>query len=134
MINTMGNAISNVPTAVFEAVGRYEQAIEEFDKIYVYISTAYEPVVEAFWCSIGDIWKDKELWYVNATIPLIVPKELYNISVLLDINSVFVQASEPRALNVIDEFSDDFSFIHITDLHVGDPRGFTESIWRTLNL
>ncbi|MFW6120261.1 MAG: metallophosphoesterase family protein [Petrotogales bacterium] len=125
--------LSSVPVIV-EIGGGFTLRFEadEFDAVYAYISTAYEPVVNEFWLTIGDVWFNDDAWNVNVSIPPIVPPELYNVSVLLDQGGLLISSSRPRAVSVIEEFSDDFSFIHITDFHVGDPRGFTESIWRTL--
>jgi predicted phosphodiesterase len=106
----------------------------EFDAASAYISTSYEPLVDEFWLTSGDIWVIDDLWYMNVTIPLIVPEELYNITILLDQNGTLLSSSQPRAVSVVDEFSDNFSFIHLADFHVGDPRGLRESIRETLGM
>jgi len=105
-----------------------------FDSVYAYISTAYEPLVDEFWLELGDIWLTEDIWNMNVTVPPIVTVELYNITILIDKNDVLYSAHQPRAVSVIDEFSDDFSFIHITDLHFGDPRGFRENIKETIGM
>jgi predicted MPP superfamily phosphohydrolase len=105
-----------------------------FDTAYAYISTSYEPIVDEFWLTVGDIWFSNDLWNMNVTIPLIVPEELYNISIMLDQNGTSVSSSQPRAVSVVEEFNDDFSFIHLTDFHVGDPRGLLESIRETIGM
>ena len=103
-----------------------------FDAIYAYISTAYEPVVDEYWLTLDEAWLSDNIWNINATVPLIVTGELYNITILLDQGSLLFSTTQPRAVSVVEEFSDNFSFIHIADLHVGDPRGFAESIRETL--
>jgi len=103
-----------------------------FDDIYAYISTAYEPVVDEYWLTLGDPWLTDDIWNINATIPSIVTSELYNITILVDKNSLLFSATQPRAVSVVEEFSDNFSFVHIADFHVGDPRGFAESIRETI--
>ncbi len=125
--------LSSVPVIV-EKGGQFTIRLEssEFDAVYAYISTAYEPVVDNIWLDIGDIWSIEETWCINVSVPSITPEELYNITVLLDQGSLLLSASQPRAVSVIEEFTDDFSFIHITDFHVGDLRGFTESVWKTI--
>ena len=127
--------LSSVPVIV-EKGGKFTIQIEasEFDTLYAYISTAYEPVVDNIWLDIDNVWSTEGTWCINVSVPSITPEELYNITVLLDQGSILLSASQPRAVSVVEEFTDDFSFIHITDLHVGDPRGFSESIWKTIGL
>ena len=127
--------LSSVPVIV-EKGGKFTIKIEasEFDTLYAYISTAYEPVVDNIWLDIDNVWSTEGTWCINVSVPSITPEELYNITVLLDQGSILLSASQPRAVSVVEEFTDDFSFIHITDLHVGDPRGFSESIWKTIGL
>jgi 3',5'-cyclic AMP phosphodiesterase CpdA len=125
--------LSTVPV-IIEQGGQFTLQFEapDFDAVYAYISTAYEPVVEEFWLTLDTAWFSIDTWYINATIPSIVPEELYNVSLLLNRDDILLSAHQPRAVSVVKELSDSFSFIHITDFHVGDPRGFTESIRETL--
>jgi len=105
-----------------------------FDDAYAFISTSYEPIIDEFWLTVGDVWFSNELWNMNVTVPFITPEELYNITILLDKNGILLSSSQQRAVSVVEEFSNDFSFIHITDFHVGDPRGLLESIRETLGM
>ncbi len=105
---------------------------EEFDNVYVLLSTAYEPVVDEFLLSVTNIEFENTYYTITVSLPLSVPEELYNLTVLVEDNGRMYTDSQPRAVSVVDEISDDFSFIHLTDLHLGDPRGFTESIRQTL--
>jgi predicted MPP superfamily phosphohydrolase len=107
---------------------------DSFDSAYAYISTSYETIVDEFWLTVGDIWFSNDLWNMNVTIPLIVTEELYNITIMLDQNGTSLSSSQPRAVSVVEEFTDDFSFIHLTDFHVGDPRGLLESIRETIGM
>ena len=126
---------STIPVIV-EKGGHFkiELQTESFDAVYAYISTAFEPVIDDFWLTTEDTMTMDGIWYINVSVPTVIPEELYNLTILLDQGSRLVMTSRPRAVSVIDELTDDFSFIHITDLHVGDPRGFTESIWRTIGM
>jgi predicted MPP superfamily phosphohydrolase len=127
--------LSTVPVIV-EKGGEFTVRFKSdtFDAVYAYISTSYEPLVDEFWLTVGDIWFSNDLWNMNVKIPDIVPEELYNITILLDKNGVLLSSSQQRAVSVVEEFTDDFSFIHITDFHVGDPRGLLESIRETLGM
>jgi hypothetical protein len=125
--------LSTVPI-IIEQGGQFtlQFTAPDFDAVYAYITTAYEPVVDEFWLTLDTAWFSEDTWYINATIPSIVPEELYNLTILLDKDDILLSAYQPRAVSVVEELSDTFSFIHITDFHVGDPRGFTESIRETL--
>ncbi len=107
---------------------------DAFDTAYAYISTSYEPIVDEFWLTVGDIWSIDGVYYINVSVPPVVPPELYNITILLDQNGILLGASQQRAVSVVEEFTDDFSFIHITDFHVGDPRGLLESVRESIGM
>jgi DNA repair exonuclease SbcCD nuclease subunit len=104
----------------------------EFDNVYPFISTAYEIVVDEIWLEVQKIWKEDLFWNMEVYVPVNTPVELYNLSLLFFKDNNFYKISQPRALNVYDEISNNFSFIHITDFHYGDPRGFIESIKETI--
>ncbi len=106
--------------------------VEEFNEVFAYISTAYEEITEDYWLNVNEYWMFEDYWYINVSVPQIVPEELYNITVMINLGAKLYSTSQPRAVSVVEEFTEDFSFIHITDFHVGDPRGFSESIWKTI--
>ena len=105
---------------------------EDFEQIFVSISTAYEPIVDEIYLDIVNLWKTNEIWHANVTVPIIIPEKLYNISLIIYQNDTFYSLSRPRSVNVIDELQDNFTFIHLADFHVGDPRGLLESIKETI--
>ena len=105
---------------------------DDFDDVFAYISTAYEPVTDEIWLDIIDFWQDGSIWNLEVHIPNDVPEELYNLSLMFEKDDEFITCVEPRSIDVNEEISDTFSFIHITDLHYGDPRGFVESIEETI--
>ena len=105
---------------------------EGFDSISVLISTAYEPIVDEIELELENVWKNDSTWHVTASVSLNTPEELYNLTITIEKNGEFVSCSQPRAVSVIDKFSDNFSFIHVTDFHIGDPRGLRENIWQTI--
>ncbi len=107
-------------------------ADELFDEVLVYIATAYEPVVDAFWLPVDNVYEENKRWFVEVKVPADVPEELYNLTFLFNQNGSFFAETEPRAVQVVEEFTDTFTFIHITDFHVGDPRGFAENFRETL--
>ena len=125
--------LSSIPVLV-EKGGNFtiDFQIENFDSLSAYISTAYEPIVDEFELELGNSWKTDSTWHVIAFVPQNTPDELYNLTLIIQKNDEFISCSQPRAVSVIDEFSDNFSFIHVTDFHIGDPRGLRENIWETI--
>ena len=103
-----------------------------FDRVYVYISTAYEPVVDEIWLEPHSIFKNNSLCEANYHIPDSTPEELYNLTIIIEREGEFYTCSIPRSVSVYDKIDDDFTIIHVADFHVGDPRGFAESIDQTL--
>jgi len=103
-----------------------------FDNLHVKISTAFEPVIDEYWLDITKIYFDGSVWNAEVSTPPEIPVELYNLTVIIESYGAFTAIEEPRAVNIIDEYKESFSFIHITDLHVGDPRGFFYNVYETL--
>jgi len=103
-----------------------------FDKISVYISTAYEPIVDEIELEIEDIIETEGIYHATVTVPLDTPEELYNLTITIEENDELLSNNRPRAVSVTDEISDNFTFVHITDFHIGDPRGLKENIWQTI--
>lgn len=103
-----------------------------FENVYAYISTAYEPVIDEIWLNIENIYMEDDIWKISANVPLSTHEELYNLSIIVEIDGKNYENSCPRSVSVFNEFSDTFTFAHITDLHIGDPRGFLESISETI--
>lgn len=58
--------------------------------------------------------KDK-LWKVELCVPGDAPEELYD----LEITTAAAQAHTRRAVKVIPRYRDEYSFVHITDVHTG---------------
>ena len=104
-----------------------------FDHLYVCIATAFEPVVDTIWLPVETLEKSDTTWSATASISGNISEELYNLTLVVENNGIFTHSTMPRSVKVIESFSDTFSFVHITDLHVGDPRGFRESIRETID-
>lgn len=100
-----------------------------FSNIFAKISTAYEPVIDEIYVEIEEIYEDNEI-QLTARIPENTPEELYNLTVIVENNGYFAK-TEPRAVSVVDEIDGNFTFIHLTDFHIGDIRGFKENIRKT---
>lgn len=98
------------------------------------LDTAYDLVVESFSLPVREAhyFQDREMWRVQVLVPETATPELYNLTVTATFDGGTAIASEPRAVSVVSAFKRNFSFVHLTDFHIGDPRGFTEDINRTL--
>ena len=105
---------------------------DEFEKINVIITTAYEPVEDTILLDNINYWEENSIWQIEVNVPSSTPEELYNITLLFEKDGESYKCSQPRALNVYNKFTDNFSFIHIADIHYGDPRGLVESIKETI--
>ena len=68
-------------------------------------------------------WAGREVWKVTVRVPADTRPDLYDLKVTADGLSTSVSDSQPHAVQVIEEFKDDYTFIQITDFHINDPRG-----------
>lgn len=105
---------------------------DEFDIINVIISTSFEPVIDVFILENINLWEENSIWNIEVYISNSIPEELYNITLLFEVGDKSYKYSQPRSLNIYNKFSDDFNFVHIADIHFGDPRGLVESISETI--
>jgi 3',5'-cyclic AMP phosphodiesterase CpdA len=104
----------------------------DFENFYAYIRTAYEPIVDKIKLEIGKISKTGKTWHATVFVPLNTPEELYNLTVYTENNDELNFYNSIRAVKVLNKFPENFSFIHIADLHIGDLRGFRENIKETI--
>ena len=99
-----------------------------YSNVEVKISTAYEPVVDEIYLEILSFNGSN----VVAKIPEETPEELYNLTVIGITGCQHFEKTEPRAVSVVDSIDGNFTFAHITDFHIGDPRGMKVSIKETI--
>jgi hypothetical protein len=59
---------------------------------------------------------------VTGVVPSQVPREVFDL--LVTSESADISDSQPNAVRVITKFKQDYRFVHLTDIHVGDPRIF----------
>lgn len=86
------------------------------------LSTEYNLPVEKAETS-ESYWKNSNTIYnVTVNIPSGTPEKLYDLEVAYTGNGQRITDSQPHAVKVIDEFKKDFTFLHLTDTHVGSPR------------
>lgn len=102
------------------------------EKISVSISTAYDPLPDYFNLEVEDLSLVDETWLCTVRVPSQVHEELYNLSVSITIGKFNFTVNVPKAVAVKEKITGNFTFIHITDFHIGDPRGIKESLWKTL--
>jgi len=98
-----------------------------FDHVSASISTAYDQLAETFSLSIDSITEEQNLKYATVTIAEDVPPELYNLTLKIETEGETYSMTRPRAVNIKETMSDSFTFVHLTDFHIGDPRGLMEN-------
>jgi hypothetical protein len=68
-------------------------------------------------------WKKSSTIYdVTVQIPDNVPEKLYDLEVSFTGNGKRITDEQPHSVKVVDQFKKDFTFLHLTDTHVGSPR------------
>ena len=125
--------LSTVPVFVLQG-GSFDIKLEalNINKISAYITTSYEPLVDQIWLDIIQIHTINDTCFLTVSVPPETPEELYNITVLIEVGNMIYSNTKPRAVKVLTKFPDSFTFAHVTDLHLGDPRGFRENIAQTI--
>ena len=103
----------------------------QFDRAYVNIETANEPVIDSFWLTITNI-NVNNTTLITVTIPENTPIELYNLTIFLENSGNYYSHSQPHSISLVENISENYSFIHISDLHIGDFRGITENLIETI--
>jgi PKD repeat protein/predicted phosphodiesterase len=85
---------------------------------YVNIETEYDsyPLV------LNDATQGPATWRLNVTIPSTARPDLYDLVVEVDGKA----DNEPHAVSLVTEFKDEFSFIHMTDIHIKDAPSANE--------
>jgi 3',5'-cyclic AMP phosphodiesterase CpdA len=72
-------------------------------------------------------WKESSSIYeVTVTIPDGVPEELFDLQVSYTGDGTRITDNEPNSVKVVKEFKKDFTFMHLTDIHVGSPRNIAD--------
>ncbi len=100
-----------------------------FDEIEIRITTAYNPLPDTYTLQPEKIWNDGT-WHIvvnsgNAAY------ELYNLTISLMIDGQQHVINEPKAV-AIEKIDGNITFIHLTDFHIGDPRGMSVSVKETI--
>ncbi|MGF3105571.1 metallophosphoesterase family protein [Rossellomorea sp. DUT-2] len=68
-------------------------------------------------------WKDSSsIVEVTVLIPDGTPQKLYDLEVSYTGNGQRITDEQPHSVKVIDEYKKDFTFLHLTDTHIGSPR------------
>jgi 3',5'-cyclic AMP phosphodiesterase CpdA len=86
------------------------------------LTTEYElPVQKAV--ESDSYWKKSSTIYdVTVQIPDNTPEKLYDLEVSFTGNGKRITDEQPHSVKVVDKFKKDFTFLHLTDTHVGSPR------------
>ena len=98
-----------------------------FDDLTAILSTAYDPLAETIILPIDSISEEGNVNYATVTIPSDTNPELYNLTLVIETEEDTYSTTRPRAVSVKETMSDSFTFVHLTDFHIGDPRGLAEN-------
>ncbi|TYR81549.1 hypothetical protein FZC66_06845 [Priestia megaterium] len=72
-------------------------------------------------------WKNSDSIYeVTVTIPKSLAENLYDLEVSYTASGKRHTDEEPNSVKVVGNFKEDFTFIHLTDIHVGSPRNIQD--------
>ncbi|MFI8576996.1 metallophosphoesterase family protein [Rossellomorea aquimaris] len=66
--------------------------------------------------------KSSSIVDVTVTIPENTPQKLYDLQVSYTGNGQRIIDEQPHSVKVVDEYKKDFTFLHMTDTHIGSPR------------
>lgn len=66
--------------------------------------------------------KSSSIYNVTVQIPDSVPEKLYDLEVSFTGNGKRITDEQPHSVKVVDTYKKDFTFLHLTDTHVGSPR------------
>jgi len=98
-----------------------------FDRLTATITTAYDSLSESIPLSIDTITEENNIKYATVTIPEYAPPELYNLTLTIETEGETYSTTRPRAISIKEEIDNSYTFVHLTDFHIGDPRGLTEN-------
>ena len=71
-------------------------------------------------------WAGDEVWHVAVQVPPDARPDLYDLKVTA-VGAAVVMDTQPHAVQVVAEYKDDYNFIQVSDFHINDPRGPTDS-------
>ena len=100
--------------------------------IFFQIVTAYDPIPESFDLALLDIvtLSNDGLIGCTAELPAEAPPEIYNLTMIVEETGDAFTA--PKAVCMKEEIDGNFTFVHLTDFHIGDPRGLKENPFETI--
>ena len=99
----------------------------DFTQLIVTISTSFDPLKDIISLPIESLNNEQNVYNATVTIPENTPAELYNLTLTIETEKGLFSTTRPRAISIKDTISDSFTFVHLTDFHIGDPRGLTEN-------
>ncbi|PLR84892.1 metallophosphoesterase family protein [Bacillus sp. V33-4] len=86
------------------------------------LTTEYELPVQKVSSGQSHWKKSSTIYDVTVKIPNDVPEKLYDLEVSYTGNGKRITDDQPHSVKVVNEFKKDFTFMHVTDTHVGSPR------------
>ncbi|CAH0347469.1 metallophosphoesterase [Bacillus sp. CECT 9360] len=72
-------------------------------------------------------WKNSSSIYnLTVAIPDSTAENLYDLEISYTADGARVKDDEPNSVKIVNEFKKDFTFMHLTDIHVGSPRNISD--------
>ena len=65
--------------------------------------------------------QDRRIYRLTVTVPRDLPHDLYDLTVQVKAGDVTLSDTQAHALEAIDAYKDDFTFVQLTDVHVWGP-------------
>jgi len=65
--------------------------------------------------------EDRRIYLVTVSIPRDLPRDLYDLTVEANSGNVPLSDTQPHALEAVDSYKDNFTFVQLTDIHVWGP-------------
>ncbi len=100
-----------------------DAAIDNATTWVVVLEKATGPAGFAVAVPVEQVDTTPEGYQLHLAIAEEVPVDLYDLTVSIQTGTYEASAQRRNAVKVIDSIKERFSIIHITDIHVGDPRG-----------
>lgn len=91
------------------------------------LTSEYELPVETVEIGQSHWNKSSSIFDITVNIPSHIPEKLYDLEVTYTANGKTISDRQPHSVKVIDEYKKDFTFLHLTDTHVGSPRNLGDN-------
>ena len=68
---------------------------------------------------------------LHFSVPGDIPVDLFDLEIFINTNGKIYSDYQPNAVKIIDKVKQHYFIVHITDIHVDDPRGYTVNFFES---